>query len=71
MLIIYNIRKACIVSLVIRWSCFIVHVKTMGLEVIGQTRDDAAETDKGCRTLGLGYPGGPKIDKLAKRNPRL
>lgn len=36
--------------------------------VIGQTRDDAAGEayDKVARVLGLGYPGGPKIDKLAK-----
>ncbi len=37
-------------------------------EVLGQTRDDAAGEafDKVARVLGLGYPGGPKIDKLAK-----
>lgn len=36
-------------------------------EIIGRTRDDAAGEafDKVARTLGLGYPGGPKIDKLA------
>lgn len=36
--------------------------------VIGQTRDDAAGEafDKVARVLELGYPGGPKIDKLAK-----
>ena len=36
--------------------------------VIGSTRDDAAGEayDKVARVLGLGYPGGPKIDKLAK-----
>lgn len=36
-------------------------------EVLGQTRDDAAGEafDKVARVLGLGYPGGPKIDKLA------
>lgn len=35
--------------------------------IIGKTRDDAAgETfDKVARAIGLGYPGGPKIDKLA------
>ncbi len=41
-------------------------------EVIGRTRDDAAGEayDKVARTIGLGYPGGPKIDKLAKEgNP--
>ena len=37
-------------------------------EVIGQTRDDAAGEafDKVARTLGLGYPGGPKIDSLSR-----
>ena len=37
-------------------------------EVIGRTRDDAAGEafDKVARAIGLGYPGGPKIDKLAK-----
>lgn len=37
-------------------------------EIIGRTRDDAAGEafDKVARALGLGYPGGPKIDKLAK-----
>lgn len=53
---------------------FIVHVKDYGIyEVIGQTRDDAAGEayDKVARALGLGYPGGPKIDKLAKEgNPK-
>ncbi|WP_324825953.1 tRNA (adenosine(37)-N6)-threonylcarbamoyltransferase complex transferase subunit TsaD [Sinanaerobacter sp. ZZT-01] len=37
-------------------------------EVLGRTRDDAAGEafDKVARVLGLGYPGGPKIDKIAK-----
>ena len=36
--------------------------------VVGQTRDDAAGEafDKVARVLGLGYPGGPKIDNLSK-----
>lgn len=41
-------------------------------KVIGRTRDDAAGEafDKVARAIGLGYPGGPKIDKLAKEgNP--
>lgn len=40
--------------------------------VIGRTHDDAAGEafDKVARAIGLGYPGGPKIDKLAKEgNP--
>lgn len=37
-------------------------------EIIGRTRDDAAGEafDKVARSIGLGYPGGPKIDKAAK-----
>lgn len=37
------------------------------IEVIGETRDDAAGEafDKIARKLGLGYPGGPEIEKLA------
>lgn len=62
--------KPPFVSLVVSGGhTFIVHVKDYGeYEVIGQTRDDAAGEayDKVARALGLGYPGGPKIDKLAK-----
>jgi N6-L-threonylcarbamoyladenine synthase len=37
-------------------------------EVIGRTRDDAAGEafDKAARMLGLGYPGGPALDRLAR-----
>jgi N6-L-threonylcarbamoyladenine synthase len=37
------------------------------LEVLGQTLDDAAGEafDKGARMLGLGYPGGPALERLA------
>ena len=37
-------------------------------EIMGMTRDDAAGEayDKVARTLGLGYPGGPAIDRIAK-----
>jgi N6-L-threonylcarbamoyladenine synthase len=39
-----------------------------GFEVIGTTLDDAAGEafDKGARLLGLGYPGGAEIDRLAR-----
>lgn len=51
----------------------LVVVKDYGeYEIIGRTRDDAAGEayDKVARAIGLGYPGGPKIDKLAKEgNP--
>jgi N6-L-threonylcarbamoyladenine synthase len=38
-----------------------------GFDVLGQTLDDAAgeALDKGARLLGLGYPGGPAIERLA------
>lgn len=47
----------------------LVIVKDYGeFEIIGRTRDDAAGEafDKVARAVGLGYPGGPKIDKAAK-----
>jgi N6-L-threonylcarbamoyladenine synthase len=39
-----------------------------GYEVIGQTLDDAAGEafDKGARLLGLGYPGGPALERVAR-----
>ena len=52
----------------------LVMVKDYGkYEILGKTRDDAAGEafDKVARAIGLGYPGGPKIDKLAKEgNPK-
>lgn len=51
----------------------LVKVKGYGeYEILGRTRDDAAGEafDKVARAIGLGYPGGPKIDRLAKEgNP--
>ena len=51
----------------------LVCVKDYGkYEIIGRTRDDAEGEafDKVARAIGLGYPGGPKIDKLSKEgNP--
>lgn len=47
----------------------IVKVKDYAdFDIIGKTRDDAAGEafDKIARSIGLGYPGGPKIDALAK-----
>lgn len=47
----------------------LVLVKEYGeYQVVGRTRDDAAGEafDKVARAIGLGYPGGPKIDKLSK-----
>ncbi len=52
----------------------LVLVKEYGVyEIIGRTHDDAAGEayDKVARAIGLGYPGGPKIDALAKEgNPQ-
>lgn len=47
----------------------IVQVKSYTeCEVLGRTRDDAIGEafDKVARVIGLGYPGGPKVDKLAQ-----
>lgn len=47
----------------------LVVVRDYGMyEIIGRTRDDAAGEafDKVARAIGLGYPGGPKIDALSK-----
>ena len=43
-------------------------------EILGKTRDDAIGEafDKVARVVGLGYPGGPKVDKLAlEGNPTI
>lgn len=48
----------------------LVIVKDYGeYKILGKTRDDAAGEafDKVARAIGLGYPGGPKIDKVAKK----
>ena len=51
----------------------LVCVKDYGkYEILGRTRDDAAGEayDKVARAIGLGYPGGPKIDRIAREgNP--
>ena len=48
-------------------------VKGLGhYTLMGESRDDAAGEafDKGARILGLGYPGGPEIEKLAKNGDK-
>lgn len=48
----------------------LVHIKDYTeFEILGKTRDDAIGEafDKVARVIGLEYPGGPKIDKLAKQ----
>ena len=51
----------------------LVIVKDYGeFQILGKTRDDAAGEafDKVARAIGLGYPGGPKIDRLSREgNP--
>lgn len=52
----------------------LVHVKDyQNFQILGKTRDDAIGEafDKVARVIGLGYPGGPKIDKLAKTGKPL
>ena len=53
----------------------LVNVKSYTeFEVLGKTRDDAIGEafDKVARVVGLGYPGGPKVDNLAKQgNPNI
>lgn len=47
----------------------LVKVQDYGVyEILGRTRDDAAGEafDKVARAIGLGYPGGPKIDQVSK-----
>lgn len=47
----------------------LVRVRDYGrFDIIGRTRDDAAGEafDKVARAIGLGYPGGPKIDRIAR-----
>ena len=49
--------------------CLLIHAKALGqYEIIGQTLDDAVGEafDKVAKILDLGYPGGPKIEALAK-----
>ena len=53
----------------------LVNVKSYNdFEILGKTRDDAIGEafDKVARVVGLGYPGGPKVDNLAKEgNPTI
>ena len=50
--------------------CLLINAKSLGdYEILGQTLDDAVGEafDKVAKILDLGYPGGPKIEELAKR----
>lgn len=64
-----DIELPMITMLVSGGHTSIVHVKDRGnYEVVGSTMDDAAGEafDKVARYLGLGYPGGPVIDRMAQ-----
>ncbi|MFW2383026.1 MAG: tRNA (adenosine(37)-N6)-threonylcarbamoyltransferase complex transferase subunit TsaD [Acidimicrobiales bacterium] len=64
-----DLRTPMITMLVSGGHTSIVHVKDRGdYEVVGSTIDDAAGEafDKVARYLGLGYPGGPVIDRMAQ-----
>ena len=69
-----DITLPCICLVVSGGHTNIVKIAAHGhYEILGQTVDDAAGEafDKVARAIGLGYPGGPKIDALAKEgNPQ-
>ena len=68
-----EIEPPMVVSLVSGGHTMLVHVRDWGdYEILGQTLDDAVGEayDKVAKALGLGYPGGPVISKLAAQgNP--
>ena len=64
-----NLKPPFVCLVVSGGHTHLVVVKDYGVyDIIGKTRDDAAGEafDKVARAIGLGYPGGPKIDKAAK-----
>ena len=69
-----DLEPPFVASLVSGGNTMLVHVKAWGdYEVLGQTIDDAVGEafDKVAKALGLGYPGGPVISRLAEKgNPR-
>ncbi len=69
-----DLEPPFVASLVSGGNTMLVHVRAWGdYEVLGTTIDDAVGEafDKVAKALGLGYPGGPVISKLAaKGNPR-
>ncbi len=68
-----ELEPPLVVLLVAGGHTQIVHVKSLGnYEILGSTIDDAAGEafDKVARYLGLGYPGGPIIDKLSIEGDR-
>ena len=69
-----DLKPSFIFTLVSGGHTMLVHVKDWGdYEVLGETLDDAVGEafDKVAKALGLGYPGGPIISKLAETgNPK-
>ena len=65
-----NLKPPFICLLISGGHTHILLVKDyLDIETLGRTRDDAIGEafDKVARALGLGYPGGPKVDKMAKK----
>lgn len=62
--------RSCIALIVSGGHTMLVRVHDIGrYELLGRTRDDAAGEafDKVAKMIGLPYPGGPEIDRLAQR----
>ncbi len=62
--------RSCIALIVSGGHTMLVRVRDVGCyELLGRTRDDAAGEafDKVAKMIGLPYPGGPEIDRLAQR----
>lgn len=64
-----ELEPPCLCLVISGGHTHLVHIKNYKeFEILGRTKDDAIGEafDKVARVIGLGYPGGPKIDKLAK-----
>lgn len=64
-----KLEPPCLCLVISGGHTHLVHIKNYKeFEILGRTKDDAIGEafDKVARVIGLGYPGGPKIDKLAK-----
>lgn len=68
-----DLQPPLVVLLVSGGHTMIVHLRELGrYKILGSTIDDAAGEafDKVARYLGLGYPGGPVVDRLARQGDR-
>lgn len=68
-----DLKPPLVVLLVSGGHTMIVHLEELGrYRILGSTIDDAAGEafDKVARYLGLGYPGGPVVDELARQGDR-